>query len=153
MIRLSDLIIATDYSRSFRYVGLVGAREHVIKRPDFLNKASWVRHVADLPRHEKTVYLHRFPSRLNKIINYLNYVRSFNNVRECSKFIQLTKPAIVIADPKLSPRIRHPHKIPENKVSRRYEKILTLLADNVAYYAYWVTEVEGNPKKLRNITK
>jgi len=150
---LSDLLLAIDYSKSFKYIGLVAAREHVIKRPSFLSIASWVKHVADLPKREKLAYLRRLPDRLSRIMSYLEYVRWFSSVESCSAFIDSITPAIVILDPRLDPYIRYPRKILEDRVSRRHEEILSLLADNVAYYAYWVLEVRKRPRELGKVLK
>ncbi len=128
---------------------MVAAREHIIKRSSFLNRASWVRHVADFPKHEKLTYLRRFPERLGKVMSCLEYVRWFSSVEKCSRFTN--SPAIVIVDPRLDPYIRYPRKIHENRVSRRHEKILSLLAVNIAYYAYWVLEIRKRPGELERL--
>jgi len=47
----------------------------------------------------------------------------------------------------------NPRKIPEDRVSRRHEKVLALLADNVAYYAYWATEIRRRPQLIEQILK
>ena len=149
-----DLIVAVDYSVSFRFIGLVGARECNVKCGSFLNLASWVKHVADLSRREKTVYLHRFPSRLHRLHGHLDYVRVFSSLRECNNFINTVKPAILIVDPKLSPYITYPRKISEDKVKRRHERILVLLADNIAYYTYWTLKVrKKDTRELKRILK
>ncbi len=74
-------------------------------------------------------------------------MRWFNNPSSCSDFVNRLDPAIVIVDPKLDPYIDYPRKILENKVTGRHEKILMLLADSVAYYAYWISEVRGRAVK------
>ncbi len=84
-------------------MGVVAAKEYVVKRPDFLCRASWVRHVVDLPKCEKLSYLHRFPSRLSKILNYLERVKWFNDVRKCRAFVSTLNLATVVADPKPIP--------------------------------------------------
>ncbi|RLG82144.1 MAG: hypothetical protein DRO09_00940 [Thermoprotei archaeon] len=146
-------MVAIDYSRSFKYIGLVAAREHVIKRSSFLNRASWVKHVADLPRREKLVYLRRFPSRLARVLEYLVHVKWFNSVEACNTFIKTLNPAIVVVDPKLHLHIDYPRRILEDEVKKRYEKILALLADNIAYYSYWALEVREKLEELRRILK
>ncbi len=132
---------------------MVAAREHIVKRPSFLNMASWVKHVADMSSREKLVYLHRFPARLSKIMDYLEYVRVFSSVEACNRFVGSLNPAIVIVDPRLDPYISYPRKILEDRVRRRHERILMLLADNVAYYAYWVTEARRRPEELARVMK
>lgn len=109
---MSDIIVAVDYSAKPRYIGVVVAREHIIKSSIFLNKASWIKHIADLLEHEKTVYLHRFPDRLAKIKEFLEHIRWFNYTRSCNDFVNRLNPAIVIVDPKLDPYISYPRKIP-----------------------------------------
>jgi len=121
---------------NFRFIGFVVAREHIIKKHSFLNKASWVEHVANLPRYEKVIYLRKFPDRLSKVGEFIEYIRWFNNPNGCSDFVNRLNPAILIIDPNLDPYINYPHKIPENKVVRRHEKILALLADSIAHYIY-----------------
>ena len=153
MVSLNDLIVAIDYSRSFKYIGLVAAKEHVIKTANFLNKTSWIKHIADLPKREKTVYLHRLPDRLAKVTKYLSRIRLFRNTKTCSEFVKILNPAVVIVDPKLNPHIDYPRKVLEDRVKRRHEKILALLADNIAYYSYWVIEVRRKPGELNRILK
>ncbi len=85
-------------------MGVVAAKEYVVKRPDFLCRASWVRHVVDLPKREKLSCLHRFPSRLSKILNYLERIKWFNDVRKCRAFVSTLNPAIVVANPKPYPQ-------------------------------------------------
>ena len=125
----------------------------MVKKPAFLAKASWVKRVADLPRREKVVYLHRLPDRLAKIKEFLDYIRVFSSVEACSIFVGRINPALVIVDPKLMRYIDHPRKIPEDRVKRRHERILALLADNVAYYAYWVARSGKNPRLLSRLLK
>jgi hypothetical protein len=131
----------------------VAAREHAVKSSSFLNKASWVKHVADLSKHERATYLHKLPSRLAKIVNFLEYIMHFNNTEDCNSFVDNLQPAIVIVDPKLNPHINYPRKITEDRVKRRHEKLLALLADNIAYYAYWVTEIKKRPQELGKVVK
>ena len=138
---------------SFHYIGFVAAREHIIKKHSFLNKASWVKHIADLPKREKIVYLRRFPDRLAKIRVFLEHIKWFNNPSSCNDFVNKLSPAILITDPKLDPYIDYPRKIHESKVTRRHEKILALLADNVAYYTYWATIIRRKPQLLEQILK
>jgi len=123
----------------------VAAWEHVVKRCSFLSRASWVKYVADLPRWEKALYLRKFPERFSKLMEFLEYVKWFNDLDNCSNLIDRLRPAVLIVDPKLYTYINYPRKIPEHRVSRRYEKVLALLADNVAYYVYWATEVRKKP--------
>ena len=71
----------------------------------------------------------------------------------CNSFIDRVSPVIVIVDPKLNPHIGYPRKIPEDMVKRRYEKVLALLADNIAYYAYWAAEKLRRHEKIRALLK
>jgi len=138
---------------SFKYIGFVAAWEHVVKRRSFLSRASWVKHAADLPRWEKALYLRKFPERFSKLREFLEYVRWFNDLNSCNNLLERLSPAILIVDPKLHPYINYPRKIPEDRVSRRYEKVLALLADNIAYYAYWATEIRKKPQLVEQILK
>ena len=58
-------------------------------------------------------------------------------------------PAIVVIDPRLDPYIDYPRKIPENRVTRRHERVLALLA----YFAYWATEIKKRPELLQQVLK
>jgi len=131
----------------------VAAREHVVKSRGFLIRASWVKHIADLPRWEKALYLRKLPERFSKLREFLEYVRLLNDLDSCSDFVKRLRPAVLIVDPKLYTYIDYPRKIPENRISRRHERVLALLADNVAYYAYWATEIRKKPQLVEQILK
>jgi len=148
---LSDLLLAIDYSKDFRFVGMVVARESVIKSSEFLNLASWVKHVADLPRREKIAYLHRFPKRLAKIRSYLEHVLVVRGIEEANRRLVELKPDVVLVDNALYSYVHHPRKVMESRVKERHRRVLMLLTDNVAYYAYWVLNVLRDPRKLREV--
>lgn len=112
-----------------------------------------MKHVADLPRLERALYLRKFPERFSKLKEFLEYVRWFNNLDSYSNLVERLRPAVLIVDPKLYTYINYPRKIPEDRVSRRHERVLALLADNVAYYAYWATEVRKKPQLIERILK
>jgi len=135
------LIAAVDFSKSFRYIGVVVAEEQLIKQSSFLDSVSWAKHIADLAKQEKIVYLHRLPHRLAKIHNYLMHIKHFPNLNSCNNFIQSIKPIVIIVDDKLYNLLTYKPKAKESKVKERHRKILTILADNVAYYAYWAIEI------------
>ncbi len=151
---MSDLVVAVDYSAKPKYIGVVAAREHSIKSSDFLNRASWVKHIADLPRREKTVYLHRLPTRLSRIMDYLESTRYFLSIDNCNKYIELLRPVVVLVDDKLYNAITYPRKVKESRIRERHRKVLIMLADNVAYYTYWILEVRKKSiEELRRIVK
>jgi len=99
------------------------------------------------------VYLHRLPYRLTKIRNYLMYVRHFSSLDNCNDFILSIKPIVALVDDKLYSLITYKPKVKESKVKERHRKILTILADNVAYYAYWAIEVRRKQQLLQWILK
>ena len=109
-----------------------------------------MKHVADLPRREKTVYLHRLPERLSKVLDMLAYVRVFNSVDRCSSFIETLNPLLVLVDDRLYSRIQHPRRVRESRVRETHRRRLVMLADNIAYYACWATEEPGRPASLKD---
>jgi len=60
---------------------------------------------------------------------------------------------LVIVDGKLYKYIDFRPKIRESRVRERYRRVLILLADNIAYYAYLVLEVKKRSEELRRIVK
>ena len=113
----------------------------------------WLKHVADLDRIEKQIYLHRFPERLLKISSMLSYIRFFSSIEQCNNFIMRVNPITVLVDNKLNPHIVYPRKIIEDRVKEAHRKKLMLLADNIAYYAYWACRKLRKPGKLKIILK
>jgi len=150
---LSYLLLAIDYSKSFKYIGLVAARESVIKSNDFLNRSSWVKHIADLPKREKVAYLHRFPSRLARVRDYLERILVVSSIESANSAVTDLAPTTVLVDDTLYSHIQHPRKVRESRVKERHRRVLISLADNVAYYAYWVLEVRKRPRELERILK
>jgi len=128
--------VAIDFSKSFKYIGVVAAEEHLVKQSSFLDSVSWAKHIADLAKREKIVYLHRLPHRLAKIHGYLTYIRHFSSPNSCNSSIESIKPVVILVDDKLYDRLTYRPKIKE-----RHRRVLTILADNVAYYAYRTAEV------------
>ncbi len=145
--------MAVDFSKSFKYIGVVVAEEHLIKQSNFLDSTSWARHIADLAKQEKTVYLHRLPHRLAKVSSYFMYIRHFSSPLSCNNFIQSIKPIVALVDDKLYNLLTYKPKVKESRVKERHRKVLTILADNVAYYAYWATEIRKKPQLLQQILK
>ncbi len=130
---------------------MVAAQEHVLKSSGFLDLSKWVKHVADLDKHEKTRYLHLLPRRFRKIKPYLTHVKIFSSVEPCNSFIRRLKPTVVLADNKLYSSIDHPRKVRESDIKERHRRRLMMLADNVAYYTYWCTAVLARPEKTAEI--
>lgn len=129
------------------------AREHLIKQSSFLSETSWTRHIVDLAKREKIVYLRRLPHRFAKISGYLLYIRHFSNIYSCNSFIRSIKPVVVLVDDKLHDLLAYKPKVKESRVKERHRKVLIILADNVAYYAYWVIGVRRKPQLLQQILK
>jgi len=129
------------------------AEEHSIKRSSFLDAASWAKRVADLDRRERIAYLHRLPYRFARVRSYLIYVRHFSSIDDCNSFIQSVKPVVVLVDDGLYSSLTYRPKVKESRVTERHRKVLTILADNVAYYAYWATEVRRRPQLIEQILK
>jgi len=142
-----------DFSKSFRYIGVVVAEEHPVKRSSFLGAASWARRVADLDKQERIAFLHRFPHRFAKVLGYLMYVRLFSSLDDCNSFIQSVRPVVVLVDDSLYDLLDFRPKVRESNIAERHRKVLTVLADNVAYYAYWATEVRKRPQLIEQILK
>jgi len=145
--------VAIDFSKSFKHIGVVAAEEHLVKQSSFLDSVSWAKHIADLAKREKIVYLHRLPHRLAKIHGYLTYIRHFSSPNSCNSFIESIKPVVILVDDKLYDRLTYRPKIKESRVKERHRRVLTILADNVAYYTYWTTEVRKKPWLLQQILK
>jgi len=125
----------------------------LIKQSSFLDSVSWAKHIADLAKQEKIVYLHRLPNRFAKIHNYLMHIRHFSSLNSCNNFIQSIKPIVIIVDDKLYNLLTYRPKIRESNAKERHRKILTIFADNVAYYAYWAIEIRKKPQLLQQILK
>jgi len=125
----------------------------LIKQSSLLDSTSWAKHIADLARQEKIAYLHRLPRRFVKISSYLMHVKHFSSLDSCNNFIQSIKPVVALVDDELYSLLTYKPKVKESKVKERHRKILTILADNVAYYAYWATEVRRKPQLLQWILK
>jgi len=142
-----------DFSKSFRYIGVVVAEEHSMKRSSFLDAASWAKRIADLDRRERIAYLHRFPHRFAKVLSYLTYVRHFSSLESCNSFIQSVRPVVVLVDDSLYDLLDFRPKVRESNIAERHRKVLTILADNIAYYAYWATEVRKKPQLIQLILK
>lgn len=76
------------------------------------------------------------------------YIRHFSSPLSCNNFIWSIKPIVALVDDKLYDLITYKPKVKESKVKERHRKVLTILADNVAYYAYWATEIRKKPQLL-----
>ena len=129
----------------------MGAYEHTVKSKEFLDATSWARHATDLGRHERTRYLHLFPTRFRRAKPYLSIVRVLGNTASCNNLVNSLRPIAVLIDDRLHPYIDYPRKVREGRVREKHRKRLMLLADNVAYYAYWCTAVLGRSGKVREI--
>ena len=81
------------------------------------------------------------------------YIRHFSGLDSCNNFIQNIKPTVVLVDDRLYTPLTYEPKVKESKVKERHRKILTILADNVAYYAYWAIEVRRKSRLLQQILK
>jgi len=131
----------------------VVAEEHSVKRSSFLDAASWTKRIADLDRRERVAYLHRLPHRFARVLGYLTYVRHFSSLDDCNSFIESMRPVVVLVDDGLRDLLDFGPKVRESDVAERHRKVLTILADNVAYYAYWAAEVRRRPQLIQQILK
>ncbi len=116
-----------------------------------MDATSWVRHVADLSKCEKTRYLHLLPTRFRKVKPYLSIVKAFSNLLPCNNLINHLKPAVVLVDDKLYQHVSYPRKVRESRAREKHRKKLILLADNVAYYTYWCVAILGRPEKIKEL--
>jgi len=129
------------------------AEEHSVKRSSFLDAASWAKRIADLDRRERIAYLHRLPYRFARVLGYLMYVRLFSSLESCNSFIRSVRPIVVLVDDSLYDLLDFRPKVRESNIAERHRRVLTVLADNVAYYAYWATEVRKRPQLIQQILK
>ncbi len=133
--------------RWVKVIALVATREYVLKDSSFLVSTKWVKHVAELEKHEKSRYLHLLPKRFKSVKPYLTHVKTFSSVEPCNNLIKQLKPIVVLVDDKLYSSIDYPRKIREGKIRERHRRRLVMLTDNVAYYTYWCTAILGRPEK------
>ncbi|RLB79811.1 MAG: hypothetical protein DRH17_13110 [Deltaproteobacteria bacterium] len=119
-----------------RVIALVGAREHILKRREFLDYTSWLVHFRELHPRKKRSYLAKFPKRFSKISNHLLYVRIFRYENELQNFVNQLEPAVLLVDDKLLNLFQETNTpiVPEKNIRYKHHERLMLLADNLANY-------------------
>ena len=147
---LSGLVVAIDLSEDgATIIAVVSAREHVLKRSEFLNHTSWVVHFRKLHPRRKHSYLAKLPKRFSKITRYLLYVRIFVSENEMLEFIVRLRPSVILVDDKLLDKVKEVNTliIPEKNIRYKHHRRLMLLADNLANYFRIL--LKEKPKKFR----
>ena len=147
---LSDLVVAIDLSEDgATVIAVVGAREHVLKRSEFLDHTSWVVHFRKLHSRRKHSYLAKLPKRFLKITRYLFYVRIFVSENEMFKFVTRLRPSVILVDDKLLATVKEVNTliISEKNIRYKHHRRLMLLADNLANYFRIL--LKEKPKKFR----
>jgi len=143
------LIVSVDrsVSRRFKFYGVVGMETGAKRK--LLEMCSWVKHVRELSRMRRVQYLATFRRRYNKVLPYLAISRVYESFREVNLLIDSLNPYLTIVDDALYPNLKVERKVREGRVKEKSLKTLTLLADNLAYYARHVRE--SKPKEYQAI--
>ena len=127
-------------------IAVVAAREHLLKRSDFLKAAKWVKHFREIGSDRKRFYLSTFPKRFRKLKPFLDITRICLNIRSTQDILNGLKPLVVIVDDKLYSKINHPRKVRKSRVKERHRRMLTLIADNLANY--FRVLLKDNPERF-----
>ncbi len=132
-----------------RVIVLVGAREYILKRENFLNSVSWLEHFREIHPRRKRSYLAKLPKRFLKVSKYLLYVKVFTDINELLRFVKRINPAVVLVDDKLLHLFREVNAlmVPEKNIRYKHHRKLMLLADSLANYFRRI--LKENPRRFK----
>lgn len=116
---------------------------------------SWVKHVRELSKHKKRLYLASFYRRYKKILPLLEVSKIYtsSSISKVNGLVQVLRPFIVIVDDKIYHLINHDKKIREGNVKSGNRKVLVLLADGLANYARYIRKYPHGSRKLKELEK
>lgn len=149
---MKDIIIALDRSLGKRKIySLVIMNETNL--PQFNQKASWLKHISELPKRERMSYLRKFPERYQNLKPLLHKVELTPFFSDIAPTIENSIPSVglvIVDDAVLNKQLKayaNQKNVLRESIAKNRKKfrLLVLLADNLAYYG---REVFENTKTL-----
>ena len=153
---MKTLLIAIDRSVGQRKMySLIIIDENNIQ--EFNQKASWLKHISELPKRERTPYLRKFPQRYQNLKPYLQRVEItpfFSDIAPIIEELSNAAGVLIIDDTVLNKQLREyaerKNVLKESTAKKRKKfRGLVLLADNLAYYGREIFEETKNMRTFK----